>query len=179
MRAGGYRAGRITRPAVGALYARIGGVVLAGTLAGCAVHPRPAATHIDRHIDLQAVLRHPRRTRGARVRWGGLVVQDRVGRAHSTLTVLAYPLNSRGRPRLRRMPEGRFQAVAPGYLDPMLFARGRPITVAGVVTGTRRGLIGKARYVYPRIRILATHVWRLDRPWRRRWHVGLGIAVGL
>lgn len=148
-------------------------------LAGCALRPRPAATHIDRRMDLQAVLAHPRRTRGARVRWGGIIVQDTVGPAHSTLTVLAYPLNGQGRPRLRRIPEGRFQAVAPGYLDPILFARGRLVTVVGTVIGTKPGLIGQARYIYPRVQVLATHVWRLYRPRRRRWRFGFGIGVGL
>ncbi len=148
-------------------------------LTGCAVRPRPAATHIDRHVDLQALLAHPRLTRGARVRWGGLVVRDHVGPTHSTLTILAYPLNGRGRPRLRRMPEGRFQAVAPGYLDPVLFARGRQVTVVGTVIGTRAGLIGEARYVYPRVQILATHLWRLYRPGQRHWHFGFGIGIAL
>ena len=80
---------------------------------------------------------------------------------------------------LRRMPEGRFQAVAPGYLDPVLFARGRQVTVVGTVIGTRAGLIGEARYVYPRVQILATHLWRLYRPGRRHWHFGFGIGIGL
>ncbi len=152
---------------------------VAAGLVGCALQPRPAATHIDRHMDLQAVLAHPRRTRGARVRWGGLIVQDTVGPAHSTLTVLAYPLNGQGRPRLSGIPQGRFQAVAPGYLDPILFARGRLVTVVGTVIGTKPGLIGQARYIYPRVQVLATHVWRLYRPRRHVWHFGFGVGIGL
>ncbi len=160
--------------------ARTLAAVVALGLAGCAVRPRPAAVHIDRHVDLGTVLAHPRRTRGARVRWGGLVVRDSVGPVHSTLTILAYPLGSNGRPRLRDLPEGRFQAVAPGYLDPMLFARGQLVTVVGTVIGTRVGRIGEARYVYPRVQILATHIWRLYYPPRRgHWHFGLGIGIGL
>ncbi len=161
---------RATRTAAG---------LLALSLAGCAVHPRPAATHIDRHMDLRAVLAHPQRTRGARVRWGGVVIRDNVGPVHSTLTVLAYPLRANGRPRLGAMPEGRFQAVAPGYLDPMLFARGRLVTVVGTVIGTRPGLIGQAHYLYPRIQLLASHVWHAYRPRRRRWNFGFGIGIGL
>ncbi|MHB1670648.1 MAG: Slp family lipoprotein [Acidiferrobacter sp.] len=153
--------------------------LLALGLAGCAVHPRPEATHIDRHMGLQAVLAHPQRTRGARVRWGGVVVQDNVGPVHSTLTVLAYPLSASGRPRLSAMPEGRFQAVAPGYLDPMLFARGRLVTIVGTVTGTRPGLIGQAHYLYPQVQLLASHVWHAYRPRRRRWNFGFGIGIGL
>ncbi|RCN58564.1 hypothetical protein C4900_01875 [Acidiferrobacter thiooxydans] len=152
---------------------------LVAGLAGCALRPRPEATHVDRRMDLQAVLAHPRRTRGARVRWGGMIVRDYVGPVHSTLTILAYPLNGRGRPRLSRMPEGRFQAVAPGYLDPILFARGQLVTVVGTVIGTKPGLIGQAHYIYPRVQILATHVWRLYRPRRRRWRFGFGIGIGL
>ncbi len=153
--------------------------LLALGLAGCAAHPRPEAAHIDRHMGLHAVLAHPRRTRGARVRWGGVVVQDNVGPQHSTLTILAYPLSADGRPRLRAMPEGRFQAVAPGYLDPMLFARGRLVTIVGTVIGTRPGLIGQARYVYPWVQLLASHVWHVYRPPRGHWNFGFGIGIGL
>ncbi len=148
-------------------------------LAGCATHPRPEAAHIDRHMGLRAVLAHPLRTRGARVRWGGVVVQDNVGPQHSTLTVLAYPLGASGRPRLRATPKGRFQAVAPGYLDPMLFARGRLVTIVGTVIGTRPGLIGEAHYVYPRVQLLSSHVWHAYRPRRRHWNFGFGIGIGL
>lgn len=150
------------------------------SLAGCARPPQPRAPDVDIHLRPQAVLAHPRKTRGARVRWGGIVITDAVGPVHSTLTFLAYPLSARGRPLTRRMPWGRFQAVAPGYLDPILFAQGRLVTVVGTVSGIRAGRVGQARYLYPRLRILGTHIWHLYR--RRRgphWNFGLGIGVGL
>lgn len=158
--------------------AMVGFVVL--NLTGCAWSPRPRAPHVDTHLRPQDVLAHPRKTRGARVRWGGIVIADAVGPVHSTLTFLAYPLSARGRPLLRRMPWGRVQAVAPGYLDPVLFAQGRLVTVVGTVSGVRPGQVGQARYLYPRLHILGSHIWHLYH--RRRgphWNFGLGIGVGL
>ncbi|MHB8254291.1 MAG: Slp family lipoprotein [Acidiferrobacter sp.] len=150
------------------------------SLAGCANHPRPKAPHIDAKLSPRDVLAHPRATRGARVRWGGMVIGDNVGPVRSTLTILAYPLDEDGRPFLGRTDWGRFQAVAPGYLDPVLFAQGRLITVVGTVVGTRTGLVGQAHYLYPRVRILATHLWQFyrRRP-RSHWRFGFGFGIGL
>ena len=149
-------------------------------LAGCASPPFPQALNINTKLSPQDVLAHPRATRGARVRWGGMVIAYNVGPVRSTLTILAYPLNNHGRPLLQRRPWGRFQAVASGYLDPILFAQGRLITVVGIVSGTRTGLVGQAQYVYPRLRILASHLWQLyrRRP-RSHWNFGLGIGIRL
>ncbi len=156
------------------------GLATACALAGCAVHPRPRAPHVDRRVGLAQVRAHPRSTRGVRVRWGGMVVSDQIGPTHSTLTILAYPLNAQGRPLLRRMPLGRFQAVSHGYLDPILFAQGRLVTIVGTAAGTRPGLIGQAHYLYPRLHVLATHIWRLYPPRRRSpWRFGFGIGIGL
>lgn len=154
--------------------------VLLLTLNGCAVHPRPRARHVETHLTPQDVLAHPRATREARIRWGGMVIDDNVGPVHSTLTILAYPLNRRGRPRLQRSSWGRFQAQAPGYLDPAVFAQGRLVTVVGLVAGTKKGLIGQAPYVYPRVRILETHIWRFYRRRRRsHWTFGFGVGLGM
>ncbi|HUW99021.1 MAG TPA: Slp family lipoprotein [Acidiferrobacter sp.] len=144
---------------------------------GCASYPRPHAAHIERGLTPQAVLAHPRATHGARVRWGGIIMSDHHGPAHSTLIILAYPLNGDGRPQLRRAPLRRFQAVTPGYLDPILFAQGRLITVVGTVTGVRAGLIGQARYLYPRLQILKTQLWPQREPHRLHWTFGLGIGI--
>ena len=155
-------------------------VVLVLTLTGCAVHPRPRARRVETRLTPQDVLAHPRASQGARVRWGGMVIDDNVGPVHSTLTILAYPLNRRGRPRLQRASWGRFQALAPGYLDPAVFAQGRLVTVVGLVAGTKTGLIGQAPYVYPQVRILETHIWRFyRRSPRSHWAFGFGIGLGM
>ncbi|MDA8390982.1 MAG: Slp/YeaY family lipoprotein [Gammaproteobacteria bacterium] len=160
-------------------------VVLGAALAGCAGEPLPQAARVDTAVTTQTVLTNPAAARGARVRWGGLVVRDTVGAAGSTLTILAYPLAPNGRPRLAEPPFGRFRAAARGYLDPMIYARGRLISVVGIVTGTTTGLIGQARYTYPEIRLVAAHLWRrypggYARPYYRRprWNFGLGIGFG-
>lgn len=150
------------------------------SLSACAEHPIPRAQRVDTKLTSADVLAHPRATHGARVRWGGMIISDRVGTIHSTLTILGYPLNGRGHPSLRRMPIGRFQAVAPGYLDPVLFAQGRLVTIVGTVGDIHVGHVGLASYPYPRLQIIATHVWRYRRLRRRsHWNFGLGIGVGL
>jgi len=149
-------------------------------LGGCAIHPYPHAAGVQAHVSPATVQAHPKSTRGARVRWGGLILSDHVGATRSTLTILAYPLDSAGRPRTGGLSEGRFQAVAPTYLDPIVFAPGHVLTIVGTVSGTRTGLIGQARYLYPRIHILKTHFWPQYRARRRSpWRFGLGIGIRL
>ncbi|MHB1566581.1 MAG: Slp family lipoprotein [Acidiferrobacter sp.] len=169
-------------------YGRIPLAACAAALAlgGCAVTPRPRAVNINVHLTSPMVVAHPRATRGARVRWGGVIVHDRVGPQHSVLTVLAYPLSRRGRPHLRRMPWGRFKAIAPGYLDPMLYGRGQSVSIVGVVHGVTPGVIGKAHYIYPEIQLLSAHLWPLYGYRRRdlyprgpRWTFGLGFGFGM
>ncbi|MDA8360467.1 MAG: Slp family lipoprotein [Gammaproteobacteria bacterium] len=154
-------------------------------LGGCATQPLPRALHVNPAVTVQTVLAHPAATAGMRVRWGGTVVRDAAGATQSTLTILAYPLAPDGRPRLSRPPYGRFRAVIRGYLDPVICGRGRLISVVGIITGTTTGLIGQARYTYPEMRVLRTHLWQrhpsaFRRPYtpRTRWHFGLGIGFG-
>ncbi len=159
--------------------------ILGTALCGCAAQPRPPAPRIDTAVTVRAVLADPRATADARVRWGGVIVHDTVGKTRSTLTVLAFPLAEDGRPRLGKLPYGRFLAISPGYLDPMLYGRGRLVSIVGVVTGTEKGMIGQAPYIYPTIRLLAAHLWRArPRPYpgpyypRPQWNFGLGIGFG-
>lgn len=180
------RLGRLRRPRPS--YGHLRWVALMAALAagGCAATPRPRAANIDATLTPATVAAHPHATRGARVRWGGIIIRDHVGPRHSVLTVLAYPLAANGRPRQRRMPWGRFKVIASGYLDPILYGRGRSISVVGVVRGVTPGLIGEARYLYPDITLLSSHLWpvydyrpRAPYPRGPRWSFGLGFGLGM
>lgn len=155
-------------------------VVSVLALAGCALHPRPQAPNVNTRLTLAEALAHPHRTIGVRVRWGGMILRDTVGAHGNTLTVLAYPLTRGGRPRLSKTAWGRFQAHTKHYLDPIMYARGRLITIVGTLNGTSSGYVGQARYIFAQVALQASHVWRFYRRHRRsHWQLSLGVGMGM
>jgi outer membrane lipoprotein len=62
--------------------------------------------------------------------------------------------------------QGRFLAVFPrakGLLDPMIFKKGREITIAGDYAGVRKGRIDEMEYAYPVFEIRQIHLWEDQR----------------
>jgi outer membrane lipoprotein len=71
-----------------------------------------------------------KRGHGEVVSWGGVVSAARHLETATELDVIAYPLDSCGRPLTRGQPLGRFRVRHPGDLEPMA-DRGRQITATG------------------------------------------------
>ena len=55
--------------------------------------------------------------------------------------------------------EGRFMELCERYLDPAVYSKGRQVTLAGRVMGTRTDTIGEITYVYPLPACLEVHLW--------------------
>ncbi len=116
-------------------------------------------------------------------RWGGALAEAHNLRDSTELTVVGYPLDGCGRPRLSAAPVGRFIAVAPGYLETGDYRPGRTVTATGLITGTREGQVGNAPYRFPLLSNAKVRLWpdALEssdgyagpRPW-----VSIGIGGG-
>ena len=78
------------------------------------------------------------------------------------LTVLASPLDSGELPLSDWSSEGRFVATTSQFLDPEVYARGRTVTLAGVVTGTESRALGQTRSAYPVVEIEQIYLWPRD-----------------
>jgi outer membrane lipoprotein len=78
----------------------------------------------------------------------------------TTLVVLDYPLGHREKPDESADSQGRFMVEVAGFLDPEVFARGREVTVAGVVEGLRVAPVGKTNYRYVVIQARQVHLWQ-------------------
>lgn len=127
------------------------------------------------------VAQTPERFSNAPVIWGGRVVKVSNFADHSEIEVLAYPLDSSQRPKFGAGGNGRFIATANGYLEPMNYPAGAPITVAGQLAGTRGGKVGEADYLFPLVHITQSHVWTAEemRGGHPNVHFGLGVGVGI
>ena len=96
----------------------------------------------------------------ASVRWGGVIIDVENEQDFSLVQVLFYPLNSYdGRPQLNKPGEGRFVIKSTEFLDPVIYAKDKEITVAGILIGDIERTIGKRVVRLPLISATAIHLW--------------------
>ncbi|HEX7325527.1 MAG TPA: Slp family lipoprotein [Rhodanobacteraceae bacterium] len=109
--------------------------------------------------------------------WGGRVIAVRNFAHHTEIRILAYPLDSSQRPRLRQPATGRFIASMPGFVEPLNYPGGSLVTVRGTLDGTRQGKVGKASYTFVLVRASALHYWTPAE--MRQGHPAIGFGVGV
>lgn len=115
---------------------------------------------------------------GARVTWGGTLVEVRNLERVTEIEVVGLPLDRCGRPRPGERSVGRFIILRAGYLEAASLSPGREITASGRITGTREGSIGDAFYRFPLLEDANPTVWPLpaaETPWSRS---GISIGIG-
>lgn len=117
----------------------------------------------------------------AQVIWGGEVIGVQNLADQTRIEVLAYPLDSSQRPRLKEPATGRFLAEVPGFLEPMNFPRGSLITVRGQFTGTQAEPVGQARYTYPVVAVRNGdfHRWTPEEMRQGHPNISFGVGVGV
>jgi outer membrane lipoprotein len=101
---------------------------------------------------------------------GGLIVETRLVEKGSQIEALEVPVDSYGYFRGIKHSKGRFLALYPkseGILDPMVYKKGREVTLAGKFVEARKGRIDEMEYVYPVFEIRELYLWeeRKDYHW--------------
>lgn len=148
-------------------------------LSGCASMPTSLNVRtVDAALEPLAIVHRPAAFIGREVRWGGIIIAVNNRPRSTRIEILAYPLDRIGHPEVNGMPFGRFFAEVPGYVEPMIYRRGRAVTVVGRVRGVIHGRIGRAPYVFPDISGQVLHLWPRQRPSGSHFGVGIGIGVG-
>lgn len=113
------------------------------------------------------------------VAWGGLIAATKNLKDKTELEVIGYPLDSRNRPDSDATPTGRFLVIHPGYLETADYEPGRLITVVGIVTETRTGTVGEAKYVYPIVAANKVQLWPRSANGRNEPSIHFGIGIGI
>ena len=97
--------------------------------------------------------------RGAEILWGGRIVEVRNRADASEIVIVAYPLDSRQRPRPKEPSQGRFIAVLEGYVESYDYPHDRFLTVSGKVDGSLGENVDEQPYVYTLVRAEGLHLW--------------------
>lgn len=119
-----------------------------------------------RNVPMSTIRESPDTYRGKLFILGGVVAKTRGTAEGSLIEAVFVSVNSMGYLRDVDVTGGRFLAVYPkekGILDPMIFRKGREVTVAGEFIGTRSGKIDDMGYVYPLFEIRELHLWDEQR----------------
>lgn len=128
-----------------------------GAIAGCASVPDPLegehyseAFYPDQAVD---------RSLGAKVRWGGTVVETRPQADRTCIEILAHELGRDTRPRISDDGNGRFIACRNEFIDPEIFVNGREVTIVGELSRFQGGKIGEFDYEYPLVSADSVYLW--------------------
>jgi outer membrane lipoprotein len=93
---------------------------------------------------------------------GGMIVGSRFTETGSQIEALYVPVDSSGYLKEGEHAHGRFLAFYPrskGLLDPIVYKKGREITLAAEFLETRKGKIDDMEYVYPVFEIKEIYLW--------------------
>lgn len=108
---------------------------------------------------------------GTQVRWGGVIIETDPGHDNTCFYVLGKPLDSGdARPQGVRDSTGRFVACKQGFYDPEVYAKGREITVTGMLQGVVTRKVGDYEYPYPRVEASVVHLWPVRPVYERGYY---------
>ena len=137
-------------------------------LQGCtyAISPEMSA-RVDKTISFEMIQADPDTFKGKLVLLGGTIAMTVNSEQGTVIEVVQKPLDYWGKPKRTDRTGGRFLVLSPGYLDAMIFAPGREITVAAEVAGARSKSLEGMEYSYPVVIAKELKLWERER---RSWN---------
>ena len=113
-------------------------------------------------VPLGDMTENPGPYRGKLFILGGLIADTRATEKGSLIEAAYIPVNSRGYLQGTDRATGRFLAYYPkekGLLDPLIYKRGKEVTIAGEFIGTQKGKLDEMDYTYPLLEIKDIYLW--------------------
>jgi len=147
-------------------------IAVSGLLVSCApVLDRHFMDEGSREASFAALREFPAQYQGKVFILGGVIVRTKFMEEGTQIEAMHVPVDRYGTFEESGRSEGRFIALMPKdvmLLDPVVFKKGRRITLAGEFIGTRNGRIDEMSYTYPLFLIVQVYLWphkkRYDRP---------------
>lgn len=142
------------------MFLRISALIGVLFLTGCASFPESVQLPPETTtVSYEQVAAESERAKGQMAQWGGVVANVQNLKDGTLVEMVFYPLRSYGRPLLSRESIGRFRVHVDGFLDPMVFQKGRSMTFSGVVEGLEEGLVGEQAYIFPTLKAKGYYLW--------------------
>jgi outer membrane lipoprotein len=96
---------------------------------------------------------------GSTVRWGGMVTEVENKADKTWVFLVGRALKDNEKPDTDSPSEGRFIASFSGFIDPLVYKVGRPLTVVGSIEGGTVRPIGEYDYQFPIVTVRDSHLW--------------------
>ena len=140
---------------------RVAALIVAALFTGCApADLREVSKETTPGITVTQVASDPAPFIGKKVLWGGIIVSSENLAKETKLDIVEVPLTTIKKPGNPDLSRGRFIVEHEGFLDTSIYAKGREITVAGKIVGTRKGKIGEMDYTFPVLKGIKLHLWQ-------------------
>jgi outer membrane lipoprotein len=153
-------------------------VLIVAALTGCgSVISRQTLSRVDRKVTFDDLRANPDAFIGRTVLVGGRIINTTARKEETWVEVLELPLGRRDRPEDTDASRGRFLVRFSGFCDPVVYAKGVGITVAGPVEGKRTLPLGETTYTYPVIGGLESHLWKEGAGGYPSFLFGIGIGA--
>lgn len=136
--------------------------LLAIVLSGCTSVLSNRIAQEDEKIPFAELQKQPERYRGSVVILGGQIVETVVQERETRVQVLQLPLGAQQAPDITAPSQGRFVVVYERFVDPLIYQKGRKITVGGVVQGGRAITINGKPYTVPSLLERETYLWKAE-----------------
>jgi outer membrane lipoprotein len=127
---------------------------------GCAANP---ASSISQAIVDDVSLTQARSAAdayiGSTVRWGGVVTEVENKADKTWVFLVGRALGDDEKPITDSVSEGRFVASFSGFVDPLVYKSGRPLTVVGSIESSTVRAIGEFDYRFPVVAVRDSYLW--------------------
>lgn len=123
----------------------------------------------ERNVSLDEIRSNPDPYLGKLFILGGIIVETRFTQQGSQIEVLSVPVDSYGYLKEAERTMGRFLVIYPrekGLLDPVVYKKGRTVTLAGSFLGDRKGKLDDMEYTYPVFEIRQIYLWEEPQDYR-------------
>ena len=127
---------------------------------GCASKPASSISQaVVEDVSLKQVRSAGDAYLGTNVRWGGVVTEVENKADKTWVFLVGRALRDDEQPVSDSPSEGRFIASFDGFIDPLVYKAGRPLTVVGSIDGSTARPIGEYDYQFPIVTVRDSHLW--------------------
>ncbi|MCP4334670.1 MAG: Slp/YeaY family lipoprotein [Gammaproteobacteria bacterium] len=134
-------------------------LLLLAVCAGCASKPSSISLVEVDDVTLAQARAGTDAYLGSTVRWGGIVTEVENKADHTWIFLVGRALKDSERPISDGHSDGRFIASFNGFIDPLVYKPGRPLTVVGSIERSTVRVIGEYDYSFPVVAVRDSHLW--------------------